>query len=96
MEQTQTINIPVSWQDVKLEQGKQIFLIDRTILSGQNYIETVYEILTEQTFDSIPLDQVSEIENRIHQLLSSKIEIVTLSSTVDGINTLSVGNSFNE
>lgn len=74
MEQTNIINIPVSWQDVKLEQGKQIFLIDKTILSGSAYVETVYEILSGEEFNNIPLDQVSEIENRIHQLLSSKIE----------------------
>jgi hypothetical protein len=66
--------IPSSWNQVSLEQGKQIFLIDQTIISGQSLIETVYEVLTGNEYDSISIGEVSQVDDQIKSLLNSKFD----------------------
>lgn len=63
--------LPENWSGVSLEQGKQIFTLNREILNPEQIKETVYEILTGEEYNSLQVSEVGEVDSAIEQLLNS-------------------------
>lgn len=67
------IEIPKNWNELTLQKGKSLLLLDTTGLTESDYYTQAYYILTEKELEGKQLADVSKIKEEINSLLSTPL-----------------------